>query len=150
MPAGLQLAEVAEQAWQDGLDELSDDELIGVLRAAHRMAARAAALELSAVANLARRRRDAAAVSGDPQAGEQVDTEVAAALTLTSCAAAHLHDLALGVDRLPGVLAALAVGRIDQRKAEVIATETSALGDTEAAAVAAAAIRDAEGQTTGQ
>ena len=150
MPAGLRLAELAEQAWQGGLDGLSDDELIGMLRAAHRMAARAAALELSAVADLSRRRREATAASGDPQAGEHVDDEVAAALTLTSCAAAHLQDLARGVDRLPGVLAALRTGRIDQRKAAVIAAETSALGDIEAAAVAAVVIRDAAGQTTSQ
>ena len=149
MPAGLRLAELAEQAWQGGLDRLSDDELIGVLRAAHRMAARAAALELSAVANLSRRRRDATAACSNPQAGEHVDDEVAA-LTLTSCAAAHLQDLARGVDRLPGVLAALRTGRIDQRKAAVIAAETSALGDIEAAAVAAVVIRDAAGQTTSQ
>jgi Domain of unknown function (DUF222) len=147
--AGPRLAAAAEQAWQAGLDELPDDELIGLMRAARRLASRAAALELSTVANLAARRQGPGH-AGDAPAGEQVDAEVAAALTLTPCAAAHLQDVALGTARLPAVLAALKTGRIDQRKAEVILSETSALGDIEAAAVAAVVIRDAEWQTTGQ
>jgi len=129
---------------------LTDDELIGVLRAARRLASRDAALELSAVADLAARRRATAAAEGDPRSAEHVDDEVAAALTLTRYSAATLHDLALGVTRLPGTLSALSAGLIDQRRAAVIATETSALGDVAAAAVGAAVIGVAPGQTTGE
>ena len=149
MPPGPKLAALAEDAWQRGLDQLTDDELIGVLRAARRLASRAAALELSVVADLAARRR-AAPAGGGPSAGEHVDAEIAAALTLTTRSAAVLHDLALGVTRLPGTLKALAAGRIDQPRAAVIAGGTSALGDWAAMAVSALVIRAAPGQTTGQ
>ena len=43
-------------AWDDGLAVLSDDELIGVLCAARRLASWSAALELAAVAGLGSRR----------------------------------------------------------------------------------------------
>jgi hypothetical protein len=79
-----------------------------------------------------------------------VDAEVAAALTLTPSAAARLHDLALGLARLPSVQKALAAGRIDQAKAAVFVAETSALDDVAAAAVATAITRAASSMTTGQ
>jgi hypothetical protein len=150
MEPGPQLATLADEAWRRGLEALSDDELIGVLRAARRLASRAAALELSAVAGLAGRRRAEPRRLGDAAPGEHVDAEVGLALTLTQCAAARLQDLALGVTRLPGVIAALSRGRIDQPKAAVIADETAALDHVTAAAVAAVVIPDAPGQTTGQ
>ena len=150
MEPGPKLAELTDEAWRVGLGTLSDDELIGVLRAARRLASRAAALELHAVADLAARRRAEPGKPGDASPGEHVDAEVGAALTLTQCAAARLQDLALGVTRLPGVIAALSHGRIDQTKAAVIADETAALDQVLAAAVAAVVIRDAPGQTTGQ
>lgn len=43
MPPGPVLTGLAEEAWQQGLNKLTDDELIGVLRAARRLASRAAA-----------------------------------------------------------------------------------------------------------
>jgi len=150
MPPGVPLAALTEEAWQHGLDRLTDDELIGVLRAARRLASRAAALELSVVADLAARRRAAPGTRGGPSAGEHVDAEIAAALTLTTHSAAVLQDLALGVTRLPGTLKALAAGRIDRARAAVIASGTSALDDVAAAAVSALVIRAAPGQTTGQ
>ena len=73
------------------------------------MASRAAALELAVVADLAVRRRARPDRDG-PDPGEHVDAEVAAALTLTPRAAATLHDLALGLARLPSVGKALARG----------------------------------------
>jgi hypothetical protein len=79
-----------------------------------------------------------------------VDAEIAAALTLTTRSAAVLHDLALGVTRLPGTLKALAAGRIDQPRAAVIASGTSVLDDKAAGIVSALVIRAAPGQTTGQ
>ncbi len=150
MPPGPELTALAENVWQRGLDRLTDDELIGVLRAARRLASRAAALELSVVADLAARRRAAPVPDGGPSAGEHVDAEIAAALTLTTRSAAVLQDLALGVTRLPGTLKALAAGRIDQPRAAVIASGTSALNDWAAMAVSALVIRAAPGQTTGQ
>jgi hypothetical protein len=150
MEPGPQLATLADEAWRHGLEALSDDELIGVLRAARRLTSRAAALELCAVAGLAARRQAEPRGLGDPAPGEQLDAEVGLALTLTQCAAARLQDLALGVTRLPGVIAALSRGRIDQPKAAVIADETAALDRVTAAAVAAVVIPDAPGQTTGQ
>ena len=150
MAAGPELAAGVEDVWQQGLAALSDDELIGVLRAARRLASRAAALEWSAVADLVTRRQAAGEVRGGPRPGELADAEVAAALTLTRFAAAHLQDVALGVARLPGVMKALTAGRIDPPKASVIAAETTGLSDVAAGAVGAAVIRDAPGQTTGQ
>ncbi len=150
MPPGPQLAALTEDAWQRGLDRLTDDELIGVLRAARRLASRAAALELSAVGDLAARRRAAPVRLGEPSAGEHVDAEIAAALTLTTRSAAVVQDLALGMTRLPGTLKALAAGRIDQPRAAVIASGTCALDDKAAGIVSALVIRAASGQTTGQ
>jgi hypothetical protein len=141
---------LADEAWQGGLDALGDDELIGLLRAARRLASRAAALELAVVADLAGRRRATPGRGDGADPGEHVDAEVAAALTLTSSAAATLHDLALGVARLPMVQKALAAGRIDLPRAAVIVAETSALDDVVAAAVATAIIRAASSMTTGQ
>jgi hypothetical protein len=53
---GPTLAGFAGDAWAAGLDRLSDDELIGVLRASRRLASWSAAMELAAVASLAARR----------------------------------------------------------------------------------------------
>jgi hypothetical protein len=149
LPPGPRLAALADEAWQAGLGGLGDDELIGVLRAARRLASRAAALELAVVADLAGRRRASPDRDG-PDPGEHVDAEVAAALTLTPSTAARVHDLALGLARLPSVGKALAAGRIDQAKAAVIVAETSALSDAAAAAVATVIIRAANCMTTGQ
>lgn len=147
---GPRLAALADAAWAGGLDALADDELIGLLCAARRLASRAAALELSVVADLAARRRAHRDSGGGPDPGEHVDAEVAAALTLTPSAAATVHDLALGLARLPSVGKALAEGRIDQRRAAVIVAETSAVDDRLARAAATAIIRAACGMTTGE
>ena len=56
LPPGHVLAGLAADKWAAGLDRLSDDELIGVLRAARRLASWAAAMELDAVTDLWRRR----------------------------------------------------------------------------------------------
>jgi hypothetical protein len=92
LAAGLPLAGFAADA-QDSLGQVTDDELVGVLRAWRRVASWAAASELAAVAELARRRP----ADGSPPAApgrlplkvsEFVPDEVAAALTLTGRAAA--------------------------------------------------------------
>jgi hypothetical protein len=128
MPPGPVLTGLAEEAWQQGLNKLTDDELIGVLRAARRLASRAAALELAATADLVSRRTCAGAEQVT-RAAEHVDDELAAALVLTRHSAAVLHDLAVGLARLRLTKAALADGRIDQSRAAVIVAETGALSD---------------------
>jgi hypothetical protein len=97
MDAGEALSRAAEQAWADGLDKLSDGELVGLMAAAHRNGARQAALKLAATSKLAARRD---APDGTP--GEHVEDEVAALLTLTGRAAARQVALAAGMTRLPG------------------------------------------------
>ncbi len=144
------LAGFAAEAWDGGLAVLSDDELIGVLAAARRLASWASALELAAVAGLGSRRAADARAAGDQRLAEHVGDEVAAALTLTCRAADRLVSLAAGVMRLPAVGAALAAGRIDLPKAIIFTDELAGLGDVEAAAVAALVAADAPGLTTGQ
>jgi hypothetical protein len=56
LPPGAVLAGLAGDTWALGLDRLTDDELIGVLRAARRLTSWAAAMELAAVGDLWRRR----------------------------------------------------------------------------------------------
>jgi hypothetical protein len=149
LPPGPTLAGLAQDAWADGLGRLTDDELIGVLRAARRLASWATAMELAAVGDLWRR-RVAEEDAGDSGVACHADDEVAAALTLTSHAAGRVLDLALGLARLPLTSAALAAGAIDPPRAAVIAGEVIGLGDQHAAAVDRAVAENAPGQTTGQ
>src|SRR5712692_10275837 len=150
MEAGPVLAGLAGSAWDRGLDCLDDDQMIGVLRAARRVASWAAALELAAVSGFTALRRAQAAAGGDQRVMEHAVDEIAAALTLTRRAADGVVDLAAGLDRLPLTRAALKAGAIDQRKAAVIADETEALSDEHAAAVEARVLSRAPGQTTSQ
>src|SRR5262245_5303509 len=111
LPPGPTLAGLAGDVWDRGLERLSDDELIGVLRAARRLTSWASAMELSAAGDLWRRRMDEEA-AGDTGAGEHTGDEIAAALTLTGRSADQLLDLAIGLRRLPMTSAALAAGDI--------------------------------------
>src|SRR5215469_7474857 len=150
LPPGPVLAGLAGDAWQAGLDRLGDDELIGVLQAARRLASWSAALELAAVTELAAR-REAEAVSAEACVpGEHIGDEIAAALTLTGRAADILLDLATALRRLPATSAALAAGRIDRYKAAVIADEVTGLNAEHAAAVEQQVLGNAPAQTTGQ
>ena len=150
LPPGPVLAGFAGDTWAAGLGRLSDDELIGVLRAARRLASWSAALELAAVTDLAARREAEAAGTGSCAPGEHIGDEIAAALTLTARAADVLLDLATALRRLPATMAALTDGRIDRYRAAVIADEVAGLGDEHAAAVELQVLDDAPGQTTGQ
>src|SRR5215831_10399061 len=150
LPPGPVLAGLAGDAWSAGLGRLSDDELIGVLCAARRLASWSAALELAAVTDLAARREAEAAGTGSCAPGEHIGDEIAAALTLTARAADHLLDLATALRRLPATMAALAAGRIDRYRATVIADELAGLGGEHAAAVEQEVLAHAPGQTTGQ
>ena len=150
MSPGPVLAGLADRVWRDGLDGLDDDELTGILKAAQRLGAWAAALELSAVSGLAARRRSEALASGDWRGFEHAEDEIAVALTLTRFGASRALALALDLDRLPLTRAALAAGRIDERRAAVIAEGLTGLDDEHAAAVEASVIGAAPGQTTGE
>jgi len=146
---GAALAACAADAWAGGLGRLSDDELVGVLRAARRLASWAAALELAAAGDVCRRRL-AEEAAGDAGVAAHADDEVAAALTLTRYAAGGLLDLATALGRLPATSAALAAGDIDLPRAAVIAGELTGLGDAHAAAVDQVIAGRAAGLTTGQ
>jgi Domain of unknown function (DUF222)/HNH endonuclease len=145
MEPGATLTTFTERAWEKGLDLLPDDELIGLMAAQRRLASRAAAGELAAIAELAARR---AGADGCP--GEHVQEEVAAALTLTGRAAASQVGLAAELTRLPGVGQALAAGRIDLDKAEVFTGQLLLLDLIAANAIAAAVLPSAPGWTTGR
>jgi hypothetical protein len=150
MPPGLTLAGLASGAWAAGLDRLSDDQLIGVLRAWRRLTSWTAAGELAAAAELHSRRVAEVAAGADPHLAEHVGDELAVSLTLTTRGADQLLDFAVRLDRLPRTRAALAAGEIDRAKAYVIADEVSCLDHAHAAAVEAAVIGRAPSQTTGQ
>src|SRR5215831_5850365 len=147
---GVALAAFASDAWTAGLDRLTDDQLIGVLQAWRRLTSWTAAGELATVAELNRRRADEVAAGADPHLAEHVGDELAVSLTLTMRGADQLLDFAARLDRLPCTRAALAAGAIDRAKAYVIADEVSCLDHAHAAAVEAAVIGRAPGQTTGQ
>jgi hypothetical protein len=143
------LAGLAGDRWAAGLERLTDDELIGVLRAGRRLASWAAAMELAAAADLWRR-RTGEEDAGDSGAAWHADDELAAALTLTRRAAEGVLELAVGLARLPATAAALAAGDIDLPRAKVIAEELTGLADAQAARVERAVVRAAPGLTTGQ
>jgi hypothetical protein len=148
---GPALAGFAQNAWADhGLGALSDDSLVGVLRAWRRLASWAAAGELAAVAELDRRRKAEVEAGADPHLAEHVGDELAASLTLTTRSADALLDIACGLARLPLTRAALAAGQLDRVKALVITEGVAGLDDAHAAAVETAVIGRAPGQTSGQ
>ncbi|HEY2277492.1 MAG TPA: DUF222 domain-containing protein [Streptosporangiaceae bacterium] len=150
MAPGPVLASLADHVQRDGLKQLDDDQLTGVLQATARLASWAASLKLAATSRLAARREADGRKTGDWRPFDHVDDEVAVALTLTRRSAGRLVELALGLDRLPLTRAALAAGLIDERRAEVITDELSGLDDEHAAAVEALLIGKAPGLTTGQ
>jgi hypothetical protein len=149
MPPCSVLAELTGQALDAGMDRLSDDELVGVLRAARRLASWQSAIELAAVEELAAR-RGAETHDAGPRPAERASAELAAALTLTSRSADVLLDLASGVARLPGVAAALTRGEIDLAKAAVFAEELSAVGWLPASVIASRHVLTAPALTTSQ
>ena len=145
MLPGRELAASTGTALRDGLDRLSDGELIGFLCATHRNTSWQQAAELTAVTNLDQRR---AGTDGAP--GEHVTDEVAAALKLTPRAADGLLALAAGIARLSQVPAALAAGLIDRSRAEVFVRELLPLDDELAVRAEAMVMPRAPDLTTGQ
>jgi Domain of unknown function (DUF222) len=151
------LARLADAVTRDGrLAQLNDDELIGVVRAWHRLESRCSAGTLAVIAELARRRpaeRTAPAAPGHfpAQLSEFISDEVAAALTLSRRTADAYLDLALDLAlRLPATARALHEGIIDYPKARLIADLTRILSDEDARAVEARILPAAGDQTTAQ
>jgi hypothetical protein len=155
-PSGA-LAGLADAAVRDGrLAGLSDDELIGVLRACQRVESWISANLLTAIAELARRRPAEQTVPAPPgkfpeQISEFVSDEVAAALTLTGRAASDRTALSLDLaTRLPATARAHHVGLIDYFKVRLISEATRVLSDEQARQVEARILAQATKQTTGQ
>jgi Domain of unknown function (DUF222) len=151
------LARLADAVTRDGrLAQLNDDELIGVVRAWHRLESWCSAGTLAVIAELARRRpaeRTAPAAPGQfpAQLSEFISDEVAAALTLSRRTADAYLDLALDLAlRLPATARALHEGIIDYPKARLIADLTRILSDEDARAVEARILPAAGDQTTAQ
>ncbi len=96
------LATLLDLAGREGLEQLDDDQLTGVLQAAARLASWSASLKLAATSRLAARREEDGKQTGDWRPFDHVDDEVAVALTLTRRSAGRLVELALG----PGPAAA--------------------------------------------
>lgn len=154
LPPGVVLAGFADEA-HTRLTEISDDELIGVLRAWRRQASWAQAREFAVIAELARRRPGWACPPAPPgevplRISEFIGDEVAAALTLTSLAAQHHLDLALSLARYKGTAAALEAGQIDMPRVRVIVDGLAPLTEEHAAAVETAVLPKAPVMTTGQ
>jgi Domain of unknown function (DUF222) len=151
------LAGLADAATRDGrLAELGDDELIGMLRAWHRLESWCSAGLLAVIAELARRRpadRTPPAAPGQfpEQPSEFISDEVAAALTLSARAAGTYLDLALDLaTRLPATARAHHDGVLDYPKARLIAEVTRILTNDQAREVEARILPRAGGQTLGQ
>lgn len=138
------LTAALDDTWQSGYERLSDDQLAGVMLASRRLESRGAAGLLAATAELSRRRE----ASGDRQVIEHIDNEIAILLTLTRRSARTLLEFADSLARLPATTGALAAGRIDRAKADLIAYETGLLDPQLAAAVEQLVIEDAPKLTT--
>ena len=139
MRPGPVLAALTEQA-AGGLDRLTDNQVLGAMSAAGRLAARAEYLRLAAVAEFTRRSEaqlaDAKA-RGVPRGcrdGEFPDAELGMELVTSSGAARDMMDMALDLPaRLPRTWAALGAGLIDGYRARLIWKPTQHLTDADAA-----------------
>jgi hypothetical protein len=143
------LAELTGQALEAGLERLSDDELVGVMRAARRVASWQAAVELAAVDELAARRAKERHDAG-PRPAERASAEIAVALTLTARSADALTELASGLAKLQDVATALTRGEIDVARATVFVDELSALPWLQASMIASRHLMIAGDLTTSQ
>ena len=139
MRPGPVLAALTEQAAGD-LSRLTDNQVVGAMAAAGRLAARAEYLRLRAVAEFTRRREaqlaDATArkVPRGCRDGEFPDAELGFELVTSSGAARDMMDMALDLPaRLPRTWAALGAGLIDGYRARLIWKPTQHLTDADAA-----------------
>jgi hypothetical protein len=133
------LCALAEQA-AAATGTLTDNQLLGALSAARKLANRAAYLETVTIAEFARRRRaqlEAALARQAPpghREGEHADAELAFHLTASINAAGEQMDIATALaTRLPATLAAMAAGTIDPGRAYYVWYYTRFLSDDDAA-----------------
>ena len=128
-----------------GLGGCSDDQLMGIISAARRMAARAEWTSMAAIAEYAARH------TGSRPADEFAPEELAFELHLTPLSAAEQMGYASTVAaRLPATFAALAVGRLHPVHVRIIEDETSVLSDEDAATADAILAAAAPDQTFGE
>jgi len=139
LPPGPLLAGLTEQAVA-GLGRLSDDELVGVLRATRRQVAREQYKQVLVTAEFGRRRQavfEDAARRGVPvgcRPGGFPGEELAIELVTSRAEAGHRIDDAVDLaTRLPVTLAGMAAGLIDEARAGWIALYTRALTPADAA-----------------
>jgi Domain of unknown function (DUF222) len=139
MPPGPLLAALTEQAASE-VGRLSDDELLGMVSAARRLANRAEYLELAGIAEFASRRQAQYAASvarNEPRgqrAGEFADAELAMELLISGRAAGDRMEQATALaTRLPRTFAGLGAGAIDAAKAYAVYFYTRFLSDADAA-----------------
>jgi hypothetical protein len=149
LPPGPLLAGLTEEAVLS-LDSLSDNELIGVLRATRRQVAREQYKQVLVTAEFGRRRRAAfedAARRGVPvgcRPGGFPGEELAIELVTTRAEAGHrIDDAADLTTRLPLTLAGMAAGEIDEARAGWIAMYTRSLSLADAATADAILAADA-------
>jgi hypothetical protein len=140
--------------------ELDDVELIEIIQGWDRLASWAAAGQLAAVAELARRRPRSYVDSpaghedaGDPlvpEVSEFAVDEVASALRLSRPAAGARLHVAVELSRLPATAAALAQGTLDVPKVRAVVDAVAVLDPVVAAAVEDQVLPRAGRQTVGQ
>ena len=135
------LAALTEQALAGGLAGMTEDELIGVLRASVRLANREGWKQELLIGEYARRREQAKdaeiAATGRVsfRAGEFPGEELAVELAVSPlAAAAKIANAQELTRRLPATLASMADGLIDPYRASISAEGTCYLSDADAAA----------------
>ena len=140
-----------------GAGSLADDELIGALHAARRLANLAAYQQTVVIGEFARRRQaefEAAKAAGVPvgcRDGEFPGEELAMELVTTRGDAGARVDAAVELtSRLPCTLAAMAAGAVDLASAMTIAFHTRAMTDADAARADEVLAAAAPGQRTDQ
>jgi hypothetical protein len=139
LPPGPVLAALTAQAVSRPA-ALTDDELIGALQAARRLANLAGYQQTVAIAEFARRRQaefDAARTAGKPAGcrdGEFPGEELAMELLETGpCTSARIDTALELTARLPCTLAGMAEGAVDPGRAMTIAARTASMTDDDAA-----------------
>ena len=149
LPPGPLLASLTEEAILS-LASLSDNELVGVLRATRRQVSREQYKQVLVTAEYGRRRRAAfedAAQRGVPvgcRPGGFPGEELAIELVTTRAEAGHrIDDAADLTTRLPLTLAGMAAGEIDEERAGWIAVYTRSLSPADAARADAVLAADA-------
>ncbi len=140
---------------------LPEDDLVDMITAWERLGSWVAAGQMTAIAELARRRPRGPATAGPeghgdaghpghPTVSEFAVDEVSAALRLSRTAAGNRIHVAIELaERLPGTSAALRHGRIDLPKARSVVEATTRLGDDVALAVERRVLPRAADQTAG-